>query len=271
MGRHISIGQLDGAPGLDPFCGTIAADPQRVIKLSEIPRRPIQDQGRHHVCSGHLRLWRFSWSWCRIRSSICIGCRSTGGWRSELLTGLCKSALRISEVLAGRLKPSFQLRYLSVPCSQILRCLSKLGLKIAPLLSRLDLKLRLHLDETLPLRAEVGKIRLGGGLLPAHLLEPLLGLREFCSPGRQLLSSLAHRFAGYCLLTASRLQIAVQIVQFLCASLDNPFACRSFLFTAVRRCSAGGSWSWSSDRRCESAAMLRLSSAARCSLACRLC
>ena len=57
----------------------------------------------------------------------------------------------------------------------------------------------------------------------------MLGLREFCSPGRQLLSSLAHRFAGYCLLTASRLQIAVQIVQFLCASLDDPFACRSFL------------------------------------------
>jgi hypothetical protein len=133
-------------------------------------------------------------------------------------------ALRISKVLAGCLKPSLQLCHLPVPGCQVVCCPSQLSLQIIPLLDRLDLELCLLLGDALVLGAKVGKICLGGGLLPTRLLETLLGLSEFCPPRRQILSGSAHRLAGRCFLTASLFQSAVQIVQFLGVGLDGPFA-----------------------------------------------
>jgi hypothetical protein len=57
-------------------------------------------------------------------------------------------------------------------------------LKIILLPGSLGLDLSPLSRETLPLGAEVGKLRLGGGLLPTRLLETLLDLGEFYSPGR---------------------------------------------------------------------------------------
>jgi hypothetical protein len=138
-------------------------------------------------------------------------------------------ALSISELLTGGLKPSLQLCNLSVAGGQVIRCPRQLGLKIILLLGRLVLDFTLLPCQALPLRAEIGKIRLGGCLCLTQLLEALLNLTELCSPRGQFLGGSADRLAGRRRLTASLLHLTVQISELLSADYAGLFAGRKLL------------------------------------------
>ena len=89
-----------------------------------------------------------------------------------------KPTLSISELLAGGLKPPFQLCNLSVAGGQIVGCPGKLDLQIIPLLCRPALDLSLFPGEPIPLGSRIGQLGLSGSLRVSDLLQTALGLRQ---------------------------------------------------------------------------------------------
>ena len=89
-----------------------------------------------------------------------------------------KPTLSIRELLAGGLKPPFQLRNLSAAGGQVVGCLGKLCLQLIPLLCRPALDLSLFSGEPIPLGSCIGQLGLSGGLRVSGLLQTALGFRQ---------------------------------------------------------------------------------------------